>query len=207
VTVARNESVALFGVPDLPVPPLQFNTAEAAARVQKHRRRLQPLNDRQLLNRYERYLRGADRAVAWVSIQRTMNATGLLQQQLARLKAARDELAFRVIRPPKRWEAYLHQRVRETYAVNEGVLECLTNGRGWPTSRVEAELEETAARLRAEPTKREDHQRWMMLLALRDAQANEDPRARRLIQHLESRLGWRWKHVEVERMLAVVERP
>ena len=201
----RSTSVQLYGAADLPVPPGGVLKRESVVRVREHRRRLQRLTDRQLLNRYERYLRGADRAVAWVSIQRTMNATGLLAQQLERLKAARDELAFRVIRPPRRWEAYLHQGVGETYPDNEDLLQCMTNGlRSIAAEEVAEDLDATAARLREEPTRREDHQRWMMLLALQEAQRLETPKLRRAIDHLQAKLGWRWKHVEVERLLAAV---
>lgn len=139
-------STAAFGAPGFAprrLKGLGHRHGFAVRRLERYREPLDGLTDRQLLRRYMRYLRGADRAQAWVDEEATNNACGLLQQQMGRLHVAHQELRKRDLDPPSREEAYLHMRGVEVYARNRKTWEA---AKGWPMEKLSEEMERAISR-------------------------------------------------------------
>lgn len=206
-------STAAFGAPGFAprrLKGLGHRQGRAVRRFERYREPLEGLTDRQLLRRYMRYLRGADRAQAWVDEGATNNACGLLQQQMGRLHVANQELRKRGLEPPSREEAYLHMRGVEVYDGNRPTWEA---AKGWTVERLSREMERAISRgMKDGGLGPVAHQRVEILNAqivqrerMHGQRNGREHRRERLILVLWRKLGWRWTDAEAEKLLEALE--
>lgn len=206
-------STAAFGAPGFAprrLKGLGHSQGPAVRRLERYRGWLEGLTDRQLLRRYMRYLRGADRAQAWVDEEATNNACGLLQQQMGRLHVAHQELRTRDLEPPSREEAYLHMRGVEVYDRNRRVWEA---AKSWPVRKLSEELKAVTARgIEDGGLGPVAHQRAEILNAqlvqrqrMTGARNGREHTRERLILALWRKLGWRWTDAEAEKLIEAME--